>query len=545
MEFVNCDFTMLRETLTLTGNYSNSGVYGNGSGRRPGWFVDSDSTATMTQSVVSFDIEQSGNVFVPWFGNSQPGFETGAMTVRECIFYLGDNPGRDAGAFFRMQDPTKTFIYEDNQFIGGDPVRGWGAIDGSASSVMRNNRSYGSGSANLPNSPAEGNFAQDADIFQQFNTNFPVNQRIVRPQGGNFAQGTIQVLLRRDGTFNCEIVDCDLPRTSQNFNPPSNNNRRANLLWLYSQNATVTDDFDGLPEQNVRLDIVPTSTDSFSSATTKFSDVGGAFTETEILHSRDFFQGNNAKVLTNYGPFRIRYAKYEFIAQDRSGDPYDAVRVAEGPRLLRDPTIVNTTAPSATRSITNLDELRDSWKLETIDDLGLPDLSAGGGVLDAGSLDIVFDGNQTGNTIQRTGSEVRIKADAGEVAAGSVYSVIQTTGSLTLVDGATVSPFVILSSASGERVPVTVTCVESDGTPIQNARVRVELVSDGTVVLEGLTNVSGVLVGTFSGSTPADVVGVTRKANASDNPKFQQGNIVGTIAEGSGLAVTVVMIPDE
>lgn len=496
IEFLNCDFTMLRETLVITADISDGAEYGNSNGRRPAGFVRDDSTVSLQDSVISFDVEQGGLAFVPWFGNSQSGFETGQFTADGCIFFLGDNPARDAGAFLRMQNPAAVFSFLNNQFIGGDPIRGWGSIDGDPSSQMRGNRSFGSGVANIPNSPAEDNFAQDAEIYMQYNTSFGVDSRIIRPAGGNFAAGTIQLLIRRDGEYTCTILDCDLPRTYQNFNPPNNSARRANLHWRYTHAAVVTDDLDGLPEPGVRLDIVPTLTTGPSAQTTKFSDANGAFTETEVIHSRDFFQGNNVETNTQYGPFRLRYAKYGFIFQDRSGDAYDTVRVAEAPRLLRDASVVEPSEAgvSGYTTLNNLDEYRDRRHFERLADLDLADTGAGGGAVTTNGYDHVIDAGAS-SAFQEAGGTITVRPSA-TLAPGAVYSalVVDAGDTLTLETDTSVA-----ITANGDVSTATVANIT------------------GTLALAGTLTVTGAGGGSLPAGTASSTGRIVVASAAADD----------------------------
>lgn len=96
-----------------------------------------------------------------------------------------------------------------------------------------------------------------------------------------------------------------------------------------------------------------------------------------------------------------------------------------------------------------------------------------------------------------------------------------------------------------DTAPVTVTVKDANtGDPVENARVRVTADVGGTLVLEGVTNASGVLTG------ETDVVGVAvtgkvRRATAAHGTLYRPGSFSDSVDETDGLAVTVLLIPDE
>ena len=99
------------------------------------------------------------------------------------------------------------------------------------------------------------------------------------------------------------------------------------------------------------------------------------------------------------------------------------------------------------------------------------------------------------------------------------------------------------STTIENSVSVVITIQDTDGNPIQGAKVFLELVSDGTDVISyGITDVNGEVSTTFSGSTPADVTGFAAKGTSS--PVYKRANINDTIT-GNGLAATISLVLDE
>jgi len=135
-------------------------------------------------------------------------------------------------------------------------------------------------------------------------------------------------------------------------------------------------------------------------------------------------------------------------------------------------------------------------------------------------------GNETILVNVASGQTLTINNDSGGGSDPTYYN----TGS-GLVD--------IISGA----VTVKVTVTDSSGSPIQNARVYLTRASDSAVVLNGLTNASGVIEDTAYTYTADDnVSGWARKSSAS--PYYKQGPISGTITN-TGFSGTAILQSDE
>ena len=99
------------------------------------------------------------------------------------------------------------------------------------------------------------------------------------------------------------------------------------------------------------------------------------------------------------------------------------------------------------------------------------------------------------------------------------------------------------STTVNASVGVTITVQEQDGTKIQNAKVFLELVSDGTDVIPyGITDQNGQVATTFGGTTPANVTGYVAKGTSS--PVYKRANINDQITS-SGLNATITLVSDE
>lgn len=93
-------------------------------------------------------------------------------------------------------------------------------------------------------------------------------------------------------------------------------------------------------------------------------------------------------------------------------------------------------------------------------------------------------------------------------------------------------------------VPITLTFVDdSDGSPIEGLNVTLGTAPGLVDVIDNLlTNASGVVDISYTGSTPDVVEGFAQKG--SEEPVFKRRAIGGTVAAGTGLIATIRMSPD-
>jgi hypothetical protein len=87
-------------------------------------------------------------------------------------------------------------------------------------------------------------------------------------------------------------------------------------------------------------------------------------------------------------------------------------------------------------------------------------------------------------------------------------------------------------------VPITITCKNEAGNGIYQVRVRIEKVSDGSLVSQGYTNASGVFTDSYTGSTPLDVKVIVRLKGY----KFASAQTA--IAVGTGMDTPFTMTAD-
>lgn len=123
------------------------------------------------------------------------------------------------------------------------------------------------------------------------------------------------------------------------------------------------------------------------------------------------------------------------------------------------------------------------------------------------------------------------------------------TGNVTInITGGGSTPSIRTAGATvtvQNAVTVTVTVKDaSTGAAIENARVLVEKTSDGTDILTGLTNASGVITTSYAYTADTAVVGTVRRATVAYGTLYKPGAISGTIT-AAGLDVTVLLNSDE
>lgn len=118
---------------------------------------------------------------------------------------------------------------------------------------------------------------------------------------------------------------------------------------------------------------------------------------------------------------------------------------------------------------------------------------------------------------------------------------------ITVLNGSNPSIRTAGATVTFASTPVSVTVTVKDaasGAAIQNARVLLEKVSDGTDVLTGLTNASGVLSGSYSYTADTAVTGVVRRATTAYGTLYKAATVSGTITS-AGFSATVLLISDE
>jgi len=95
-----------------------------------------------------------------------------------------------------------------------------------------------------------------------------------------------------------------------------------------------------------------------------------------------------------------------------------------------------------------------------------------------------------------------------------------------------------------DTVTVAVTVKDSSTlAAMQNARVRITTDVGGYMVLEGVTNASGILTGTTQYASHA-ITGTVRRATVASGTLYKPGSISGTTTS-SGFSATVLLIADE
>jgi hypothetical protein len=177
---------------------------------------------------------------------------------------------------------------------------------------------------------------------------------------------------------------------------------------------------------------------------------------------------------------------------------------------------------------------------------------------------LIFNSDGTGHAIEislNTASLTTFNIDGYAVSGYETASLGSTGNTVFLVDNALDGDVTInvtngVGTFSYERaagytgtvsivqsVTVTITVVDGAGDPIQGAKVFLEEDPGGTDVISyGITNVSGQVTTSYTGTTPQAVTGFVRKGTVS--PVYKAVPINDTIG-ASGLSATITMVSDE
>ena len=136
-----------------------------------------------------------------------------------------------------------------------------------------------------------------------------------------------------------------------------------------------------------------------------------------------------------------------------------------------------------------------------------------------------------------TGFKLKVRATCLTANAGNVITNMRVALTTTSSDQQTkLYPLI--------TVPVTITVQDSATlAAVENARIRITTDVGGYVVLEGLTNGSGVLTGTTEYASHA-ITGTVRRANVADGTLYKPGSISGTTTS-AGFSSTTLLISDE
>jgi len=202
-------------------------------------------------------------------------------------------------------------------------------------------------------------------------------------------------------------------------------------------------------------------------------------------------------------------------------------------------TQTNRTTVDAYTEIDTLDRLYDrynSWHVDNFatayPSIGVRKLSGNGSDLDCGSANIVVDGTAASAFAVDTGTDT-ITIKASVLSAGTTFTGITTTGTISFANGAAASATLVYTDTTGTSVPITVGGVR-DG-----SKVRVVRTDTSAELAIGTAGASGFATRvTWSTDLPiradtAYVSGLDAEAEAS---------ALGTLTN-AGAALTIVQTP--
>lgn len=215
--------------------------------------------------------------------------------------------------------------------------------------------------------------------------------------------------------------------------------------------------------------------------------------------------------------------------------------------VVADPSITESsqTTVEAYTSIDNLDELYDrikAYKCNTANvtypTAGTAIATASGDAIDLGNRNLVIDATAASAFAVNTGTDT-ITIKSSDLIAGTKFARLTTTGSITTANGATISvPF---TDSSGTNVTLSITAVDSAGSPVSGARAYLKI-SGGADLLNTTTNASGIATASYTHTGDVSVTGWVRSGSAS--PYYKQASVSGTVTT-AGFDVTATLVEDE
>lgn len=146
-----------------------------------------------------------------------------------------------------------------------------------------------------------------------------------------------------------------------------------------------------------------------------------------------------------------------------------------------------------------------------------------------------------------SGTTVGVSGTANDAIVVSVDTGITLTinvdgGTIPNVQNTGLGTIIIQSS-----VPISVTVYKEDGvTVLSGASVFIKLITGdgGTVILNGITNASGILSGSYGGATPVSVDSVVSAVRSGSNEVPYQDYVLGGQIDSSGYSATAIMQED-
>lgn len=365
--------------------------------------------------------------------------------------------------------------------------------------------------------------------------------------------------LAGDGTGRINLVDCTTVPSGKYIEGGE---------WDQSKtiNTSVFDSI-GLPIENARSYVVnKNNNEEFN----LLSDVTGLF-GTGLVKFRDFTNS----VTTDFNPFVTKLRKYAYSFQEETLTIFEKIKSS---RVLSANVFTNLSELSAsalngiaisgvaeTITITGprtAQEIYDYGQWWACQSSGIPyieifktfdgiNYSSGGtlilhnevsnGINFQGFVSVLGIFDLTSHNI--SGSVTFNSAGTYTVTDSTIGEVINASGGLIVINAINSSiatntgPSITINNAVG----VSVTALDESGNPIAGARVLLNEVVGGGVVLSGITDANGVLSDPYNFLTDQDVSGKVRKSTG--DPLYKQGVLIGTIV-ATGLHLVVTLVKD-
>lgn len=146
-----------------------------------------------------------------------------------------------------------------------------------------------------------------------------------------------------------------------------------------------------------------------------------------------------------------------------------------------------------------------------------------------------YGGTPGSNLVANSGSTDAMLYNNGGVA--KTYNILDGGTLISVRNGA------LATSTVASSVPISITVVDEDQNPVEGAVVYL-ITTGAVVVINGKTNASGIITGSFSGSTPSDIDATVSGVKHGSSPIPYRYFTLGGEITGDGYSTTAILSVD-
>ena len=306
----------------------------------------------------------------------------------------------------------------------------------------------------------------DSNTVFYYSWGVPSNAASVKVSGVSFDNILNVVAVQGSPTAARTLTVNDVDITALTALPSVINNNASSTFSTYvfsnNLNAAFYDSGSALITESIRC----VTKDVASAVTYNITTTSGEIAEQELIYKTspgNFTGARDWSALggTTYAPYHFVVASYLYAPADRALSMLESVELAT---ILQDDGFVTETSKTtvdAYTELSNLDRLYDRYKSWFVDNLeveypsfGAQKLTGDGSSLDCGNANLVIDATAASVFAVNTGTNT-ITIKASELLAGTTFTGISTTGTITFSNGAAPGPALVYTDSTGTSVPVT------------------------------------------------------------------------------------------